>query len=183
MKYLAKVFSVFIIICVLFTGCDDFGTFHTNDILEYGSEDNYIALPDFFPGSIYNYDVNDYSYTVYSYMDVCYEIFLDVTVPKEEFDSLLERAKAYSENYYEQAAYYKEGYSEIVFIDEYSINDEKDKNVWNAKIEKVVFNPLTYNLVFISFDAFDSGVYPLDEVAYFNRFGIDQNEYIKHIAK
>ncbi len=184
MKNLFKIMSITLTIIVLLTGCSDFGTVHTEDPLEYGNEDNYISLPEFFPGSIYNYIVNNYSYTVYSYMDVCHEIFLDVTVPKEDFDNILNRVKDYSAEFYEQAAYYAEGYSEIVFTDEYSINEKrkKDKNVWNAKIEKVIFNPLTYNIVFVSFDAFDSGVYPLDEVAYFNKFNIDQNEYVKYVS-
>lgn len=172
---------------LLCTGCDTaelgWGTNHITDPAQYGNVENYIELPEYFPETITEYTVNSYSYTLYAYMDVCYEIFLDLTVTETQFDSLLLRIRSLPDVQSEREAYYAEGYYEIIFRDSYSINTDEHfendpANVWNAKIEKVIYNPETFHIIFESFDAFDSGVYPLNEVAYFNRFEIDPYEYV-----
>ena len=172
---------------LLCNGCDTaelgWGTSHVADPAHYGNQGNYIELPDYFPEAVSEYTVNSYSYTLYAYMDICYEIFLDLTVTEAQFDSLLLHVRALPNIQMEREAYYAEGYYEIVFQDSYSLNPDEQferdpATVWNANIEKVIYNPETFHIIFERFDAFDSGVYPLNEVAYFNRFEIDPYEYV-----
>ena len=47
----------------------------------------------------------------------------------------------------------------------------------NADVQKVIYNPATGNVIFEYFDAFDTGVYELKDVAYFQHFEINQEEY------
>lgn len=170
------------LIMTLFSGCY-FGPKHITDVRKYGKVDRYIDFPYFFPESVRDYTVNSYSYTDYSSMDDCYEIFLDLTVTEEQFDDLISQAKAHALFPQEKEAYYAEGYYEIVILnDSYSGEHGGINNVGWAAIEKVIYNPKTYHIVYECLNALDSGIYPLDEVAYFNRFGIDQVEYEESLA-
>ncbi len=159
------------------------GTTYVDDPAEYGEWDSYLDIPSYLPDSIEDYEVNGYSYTLYSYMDVCYEIFLDISVTEEQLDRLIADAKSYGE-YTESEAYYCDGYFEIVFEDYYRSSDYvyseegvEEKNVGWADIEKAVYNPETLNIIFVCFHANDSGVYDLDDLEYFKRFSIDEKEY------
>lgn len=167
-------------IVALCCGCA-FGTKYVTDIAQYGKIEHADAFPSFFPKTVDDLTVNDYRYTLYSFMDTCYEIFLDVTVTEAQLEQLIASAKTCGMAYAEQEAYYAEGYREIVFTNAYRLDStDGSENVGNAKIDKVVYHPQTGHIVFESFDAFDSGVYPLDEVAYFVRFDIDQEEYARY---
>ncbi|MGN0557985.1 MAG: hypothetical protein ACI4IS_00865 [Acutalibacteraceae bacterium] len=176
-----------------FAGCDRvFGKKQVTDVSEYGKAESYVNFPAFFPQSIEAYSVNSYSYTLYDYLDLCYEIFLDISATEEQFNSLISEIKSDEGIKAEHKAYYANGYYEIVFEDNYSINEQNDTKinsedkslrVGNADIKKVVYNPKTYNIIFECFDAKDTGVYLLSEVSYFNRFGIDQYEYADFLAQ
>lgn len=151
------------------------GTFYVTDPAEYGKEESYIKEElGYFPESVEEYTVNAYAYTRYEYMDLCYEVFLDLTVSEAQLEELLAQTRARGGSY-EQAAYYAEGYYEIVFSDDYEACGEE--NVGWATIDKVIYNAESLNVIFESFHAHDSGVYELKDVSYFNRFGIDQYEY------
>ena len=172
--------SVLIIITMLLSlsGCD-FGSKRITDIEEYGKFESYIELPEYFPDSVENYTVNSYAYHLESWMDTCYEIFLDVTVSKDQFDELLAEQTGQAVE-----CYYAQGYYEVVFEDSYDIFDGEengDQVVGFADIEKIIYNPETYRIVFVAFHANDTGVYPLKDFAYFNCFNIYENEYVKHI--
>ena len=81
-------------------------------------------------------------------------------------------------------AYYSNGYTEIVFQDSYEVyhrEDDVESNVGWADIEKVIYNPETLNVIYVCFHANDTGVYNLDEVAYFSRFSILEEDYVKSI--
>ncbi len=165
-------------------GCDvGFGSKHVKNPKEYGKWESYLDIPAFLPNSITNYQVNDYSYTLLAYMDICYEIFLDVSVMEEQFEELISNAKSQKAYLREKEAYYCEGYYEIVFQNYYEVYDGKDfeGNVGWADIEKIVYNPETLNIIFVCFHANDTGVYELDDVAYFNRFSITQQEYVANL--
>lgn len=163
-------------------GCDDmgFGSKYVTDPEEYGDWESYLDIPSFLPDEIDGYRVNGYSYTLLAYMDICYEIFLDISVSREQFDKLITNAKECADLKLEKAAYYSDGYTEIVFEDHYEIfrSEEYDEVLvgW-ADIEKIIYNAETLNIVYVCFHANDTGVYELDEVAYFNRFGINEEEY------
>ena len=116
-------------------------------------------------------------------MDICFEIFLDISVSEEQFGQLLADARSHGE-YTEKEAYYCDGYFEIVFQDDYEIYRGKDdltENVGWADIEKVVYNSETLTIIYVCFHANDTGVYPLTDVAYFNRFSINQENYVANL--
>jgi hypothetical protein len=180
-----------IAISLLLSACDfsdfSFGTKRVTDPAEYGKWESYLEIPDFLPSTVEDLKVNSYSYIIYAYMDICYEIFLDITVTKEQFDSLISKAKNEAEYLYEKEAYYCDGYYEIVFEDYYDVFVASDINhktqpvVGYADIEKIIYNEASLNIIYVCLHANDTGVYDLDDVAYFNRFYIKEKEYEKNI--
>lgn len=164
------------------------GTTYETTVSQYGAwEDDLEDVPSFLPESIEGYTVNAYSYTLYSYMDTCYEIFLDITVEETEFNRLLEEAKTYSSSYIERSADYCDGYTEIVFMDVYEKHQTDDpddvEQVGWADIEKVIYNPHTSSIVYVIFHANDTGVYEVADVAYFNRFSINADDYFQRVKQ
>ena len=174
---------------LIFGGCDivplfflmmssGMGTYYVTDPAQYGQFEEYVqAEIDYFPESIADYTVHSYSYTRYEYMDSCYEVFLDITVSQEQFDALIKQAKSENRKSHEKSAYYADGYREIVYVDEYE--GFGDGYVGYATIDKVIYNPETLNIIYESFHAHDTGVYPLSDFAYFKRFSIKETEYVK----
>ncbi len=132
---------------------------------------------DYFPESIKEYTVNKYSYTRYEYLDICVEVFVDLTVSETQMDELLTLAYNTEGFLLERDAYYAEGYKEIVYRDEYKGLDDENGNVRWACIQKVIYNQETNNIVYECFYTEDSNVYELKDVVYFNHFGIDEAEY------
>ena len=171
------------VIALVFTGCDvGFGEKHVDDPEKYGEWESYLEIPSFLPSSIDDCQVNAYSYTLLAYMDICYEIFLDISVTEKQFEKLIYEAKQSPRYIGERAAAYCEGYFEIVFQDYYEISDfdsDTAKNVSWADIEKIVYNPKTLNIVYVCFHANDTGVYETASVAYFNRFSINEKDYVQ----
>ncbi len=174
------------LLCVMIStsACSKYlwGTFRETSEDNYGEWENflggwaeYVEMPSFLPSSVENYTVNSYSYTVFNYLDLCYEVFLDITVEEDEFDELLETTRAYSETYEEQEAVYCDGYTEIVFKDYYENRD--NNKVGHTNIQKVIYNPDTNNIVYEVFYVIDSGVMDVKDVAYFNRFSIEPENY------
>ncbi len=174
-----------LIISLLLSSCDmGFGSKHIEDPQKYGSWESYLNIPSFFPSSIVDYQVNGYSYTLLAYMDICFEIFLDITVSPKQFEELIEEARSYAEEPCEKNAYYCDGYVELVFQDSYTVHRPEEniaENVGWADIEKIIYNPESLNIVYVCFHANDTGVYQLDKVAYFNRFSIQEKEYASNL--
>ena len=160
-------------------GCD-YGSKRITDPEQYGKFASYIELPSFFPACIDSFSVNSYAYNLESWLDTCYEIFLDLTVTKEQLDELLKDVTVKIDE-----CYYSEGFYEAVFLDSYDVfTDEgegEEQVVGYADIEKIIYNPETYQIIFVAFHANDTGVYPLSDFQYFNRFNINENEYAEHI--
>ena len=187
---LFSLFGGFIVCAVLFFGFFlSMGTTYETSVSQYGAwEDDLEDVPSFLPESIEGYTVNAYSYTLYSYMDTCYEIFLDITVEETEFDRLLQEAKTYSNSYVERSADYCDGYTEIVFMDVYETDvhekypDDVEQVGW-ADIEKVIYNPHTSSIVYVVFHANDTGVYEVADVAYFYRFSINADDYFQKVSR
>lgn len=50
-----------------------------------------------------------------------------------------------------------------------------------AEIDKVVYNPETFHILYVSFHAEDTSVYDVERIAYFNQFSIAPDEYIEHL--
>ena len=186
-----KRISLFLLLLLIFSlflcGCEGgFGSKYVKDPLEYGKWESYLETPVYLPESISEYGVNSYSYTLLAYMDICYEIFLDVSLSEEELLEILSEARADERFLCEREAYYADGYFEIIFEDHYEIwggDGEARKNVGTADVEKIVYDPKTHNAVFVCFHANDTGVYYLDELEYFKRFSIDEEEYVLNLYK
>jgi hypothetical protein len=160
------------------------GTTVYENVEDYGVWEELGFKINFVPEKLETYTVNDYSYVVYEYMDYCYEAFLDITVNEEQFNELLEQARDFS-GFHEGKFAFAEGYYEIVYNDEYVCgdpsrldNDGLDQ-VAHAAIDKVIYNPETLNIVYISFHAYDKNVYDVENVQYFLHFGINADEYEK----
>ena len=175
--------TITMIVCLFLSSCGVFGTFKTYDVNEYGK--NYAIAPcSFLPESIEKYQVNKYSCTKYVYLDDCQEIFLDITVTEEQLQEIIKDSRNNSNYRYEKNAFYNEEYKEIVFQDVYTIdyeNGETTNNVGWADIDKIIYCEKTLNVIFVCFHANDSFVHDVDEVEYFKKFSIDQEEYVTNI--
>lgn len=186
-KMLIRWLGAFVCMLVLLTGCSELGigTIQETSPAKYGEWEKYHTAPSFLPQKIDDYTVNAYSYTLYNYMDTCYEIFLDITVSEEQFNELIETARQHSDVLIERETYYSDGYTEIVIADMYEkgcINEHDGlEQVGIAKIDKVIYNPETFNILYVSFHAEDTSVYDVECIAYFNRFSIAPDEYIEHL--
>ena len=181
MKNKLILFLVLVQICILLCGCDVyFGRKHVTNPEKYGKIESYLDFPKYFPESIKEYEVNAYSYHVISYFDTCHEVFLDVQLTKEQFDEVISSVREKNEIRYEQEAYYADGYYEIVIQDYFDYRQSDAEDVDWATIEKVIYNPETFHVVFECLHAHDSGVYDVDQVEYFNLFSIKQSEYYEH---
>lgn len=162
------------------------GTIQESAPEAYGNWTKYHDAPAFLPDDLDGYTVNAYSYTLYNYFDICYEIFLDLTVTEEQFTVLIERAEGYSDARTSRTAYYDEAYTEIIFTDVYERweaedNDGAEQVGW-ADIDKIIYNPDTRNIIYVAFHANDTGVHDVENVAYFQRFGITPDAYVEHLA-
>ena len=111
----------FLCILVLLTGCSELGigAIQETSPTKYGEWEKYHTAPSFLPQKIDDYTVNAYSYTLYNYLDTCYEIFLDITVSEERLNELIGNARQRSDVLIEKETYYSNGYTEIVFADMY----------------------------------------------------------------
>ncbi|MBR6514590.1 MAG: hypothetical protein IKT46_07135 [Clostridia bacterium] len=175
--------AVIICISILLCSCNTFGEIYIDNADKYGEAHFGVELEDYFPSDIKDYTVNAYSYRVYAYLDISYEAVLDITVTEQQLDQIIEEIKGKRPDYTETESYYAEGYTELVFNDEYTIDradraQSEEASVYHALIKKVIYSPEELRIIFVDFDPFDSYVYPLSEVEYFNMFGIDEEEYI-----
>ena len=186
MKKLLALLLVFL--CMISTACgpsDFFGTKFIEDPAAYGKFDSYVEVPAYFPDTIEGYQVNRYAYTVYSYMDVCSEIFLDLTLTQAQFDSLLVRVSA-AAPLREQPADYAEGYTELVFADEYYHDPDEfwaKTNVGTATIDKILFDPVALRIIFVSLHAHATGVFELEHLTYFDHFHLTPEDYVARLSK
>lgn len=177
----------FLCILVLLTGCSELGigAIQETSPTKYGEWEKYHTAPSFLPQKIDDYTVNAYSYTLYNYLDTCYEIFLDITVSEERLNELIGNARQRSDVLIERETYYSNGYTEIVFADMYEkgcVNEHDGlEQVGIAEIDKVIYNPETFNILYVSFHAEDTSVYDVERITYFNRFSIAPDEYIEHL--
>ena len=179
------VYLVFIsFLFLILSGCElVYGNTKIEDPSRYG-EQSLIGFAEFLPESIEEYEVNKYYYNSYAYFDYCQEIFLDITVTEIQFEQIIEEARRKSDFKLERDAYYADGYVEIIYDDYYHINsNNKTNNVSWADIDKIIYNEKTLNIIYVCFHANDSYVYPLNEFEYFNRFSINEYEYVENIVK
>ena len=114
-----------LIVCALLSSCEmQFGYKKIENSDEYGKWESYLNVADFLPESIEDYTVNKYSYTLDAWLDICFEIYLDITVTEEQFNILISEAKSKYNFLEEKTAYYNENYHEIIFEDYYKIFED-----------------------------------------------------------
>lgn len=181
-----KTVSVIIVTALLLLSACELNHKKTTNPDEYGSN-NYISHIAYFPESIKDYSVNSYSFNSYDGQYTCTEIYLDITADEEQFDQIINTAN-HSENVTsKKRAFYDKDYTEIVFRDDYTesfeysegiTGDEKTRYAGSADIEKIIYNSKNRNIIFEYFDAQAIGKYPIDEIEYFNRFDISEDEYV-----
>ncbi len=151
-------------------------TYEFSDPARYEQEDY------MWPQSLEGYTVNAYLHKKYNGLGYSDERFLDLTVSEEQLADLLERARD-AKIVWEREAYYAEGYYEIVYRDHYSIFEGETTDVQligYAMISKVIYNPETNNIVYVDIYVNADPNLPLNEMAYFNRFDIDEYEYVEY---
>ena len=113
-----KLFLCGLLLCIVLssTGCAHLmiggmilgmGTVQENDPATYGGWEKYHDAPGFLPESLDGVTVNQYSYILYNYFDTCYEIFLDITVTADQFDTLIEEAMASAASPFSRIAFYR----------------------------------------------------------------------------
>lgn len=188
MKKHLSLFLILLTVILLFTSC--MGTFRYDSIEKYQRirKDPFYNA-EFIPYDTDEYTINNFSFINCVYLDTCYEVFLDITVNEKQFEDLISQSKAHGK-FVEKDTWYANGYIEIVFEDDYHLGygyseDTADftPSVGWATIEKVIYNPKTLNIIFVCFHSWDTRVYKVQDIQYFNHFEIDPKEYIEHLPQ
>ena len=188
MKKCLSLFLIFFTAILSLTSC--MGTFRYDSIEKYQRirKDPFYNA-EFIPYDTDEYTINDFSFIRYVYLDTCFEVFLDITVKEEQFDELIAQAKS-SGKFVEQDTWYANGYTEIVFEDDYHLGHgyfedcaDVTPTVGWATVEKIIYNPETLNIIYVCFHSWDTGVYKVDDIRYFKHFEIDPEEYIEHLPQ
>lgn len=191
--------AILLAICICFTGCTaialfgvglaTMGTYFYHDPAEYGKE-WLESTPEYLPETIEDYSVVTYSYALYEYFETCYEIFLEINATQEQFDEIIASVRQSNLPYTEQETPYAKGYFEIVFQDRYERQygeviekDDGYEQVGYACIEKVIYNPVTRNIVFVCIHAHDVNVYDVEHLRYFARFEITPEQYVDYLPE
>lgn len=145
---------------------------------QYGKFHKTVKVPDYYPESISNYTVKDYCYVIEKDSTLCYEIFIDVTMPKEDFDTMLSKIMANSRDKTVKDAFHSGDYKEIIFRDEYKFMfNEESGWVEKAEIEKVIYNKNEPRFIFVLLYVEQDSTYDLQSVEYFNKLRIDPFDY------
>jgi hypothetical protein len=158
-----------------------FGSYYTEDVSEYGEYVKKYEAPDFLPDTLDDVTVVKYCYTAEAYFSRAVEIYLEVTVPEENFDDYIKDIMDSEKSHNTKTAYYDSSYIEIIFKDDYEIyeyEEDEMQMVGIADVQKVIYSPETYTVIFECLYVDESAVLYLDQVVYFARFEIDEYEYV-----
>ena len=154
-----------------------FGSYYTEDVSEYGDYVKKYEAPAFLPDTLDDVTVVKYCYTVEAYFSRAVEIYLEVTVPEENFNDYISDIMSSDQTHTTKTAYYDPTYTEIIFKDEYEIY-EYEEIVGLADVQKVIYSPDTCTVIFECLYVDESALLYLDQVVYFARFEIDEYEYV-----
>ena len=146
---------------------------------EYGSFHDDVDLPSYYPASLSGYTVNDYCYVIEKSSTLCYEIYLDVTVPKDAFDSILAAVNADSRAKTVKSAYHSVDYNDVIFCDKIDlVLSGYIDNINEANIEKVIYNESESRIIFALLYIEEYSYYKTDDVHYFKKLNIDLEKYL-----
>ena len=145
---------------------------------EYGSFHDDVELPSYYPDSLSGYTVNDYCYTINKSSTLCYEIYLDVTVPQDSFTAILNAVNADSRAKTVKSAYHSASYNDIIFSDDIdlALGGYVD-SIEEAKIEKVIYNESESRIIFVLLFIEEYSYYSTDDIQYFKKLSIDPQKY------
>lgn len=144
---------------------------------EYGKFYKKIQIPSYYPNSISEYTVNSYYYAVEEHSELCYEIFLDITVSESEFNTLLQSVKSDGREKKIGTAYHSTEYLEIIFNNDYTPSYSYYGTVENANIEKVIYNEAEGRIIFVLLYVGEDGIYGINEIEYFKKLKISYDKY------
>ena len=150
------------------TDPDEYGTFHDD-----------VDLPAYYPSSLSGYTVNDYCYVIEKNSTLCYEIYLDITVPADAFVSILGAVNADSREKTVKSAYHSAEYNDVIFSDDIDLTlGGYIDNINEAKVEKVIYNENESRIIFVLLYIEEYSYYSTDNVQYFKKLDIDPEKYL-----
>ncbi len=176
-KSIIVIILVFIGPILLLLGALDAGrqASYTTDINNYGVYDYPEYMPDYFPKEITDKMTPvKYSYYFDYSWDWCYELYLEVEMTEEEYQSY----KTKYENELVECWYDKD-YKEYIMSDELNhYNNQDGEDYANGPwIEKIIFNDDDKVVIFWALCGIDPFYY--ENSAFFESFSVDPQEYEK----
>jgi len=162
----------FVLLSAIFTASD-----RVTDPNEYGDFHRSVDVPSYYPDSISGYTVNDYCYVIEKDARLCYEIYLDLTLDKADFDKLLSDVSADSRNKTVKGAYHSSDYMDVIFHDDYELSYDSYGIVDSAHIEKVIYNEEESRIIFSLLYIEKESYYYTDSIEAFKKPNIDPEKY------
>ena len=146
---------------------------------EYGNFHDDVEIPSYYPGSLDGYTVNDYCYVIEKSSYLCYEVYLDITVPAEAFSGIIAAVNADSRAKTVKNAYHAFEYKDIIFSDyiDFALNGYTN-SVNEANIEKVIYNESESRIIFALLYIEKNSYYDVNAIQYFAKLNIDIDEYL-----
>ena len=151
---------------------------HTTDIENYGIYDYPEKMPDFFPKEITEEMTPvKFSYYYDNSWDWCYELYLEVKMTEQEYDS-------YKSQYSGKlvACWYADSYTEYVMKDCLNLYEGEEYDyASNPDIKKIIFNDKDKTVIFWTMYGLDP--FYFENSAFFERFSIEPRLYEEQTAK
>lgn len=148
------------------------------DPQEYGEFHNSVEIPEYYPEAISAYTVNDYCYVIEKNSSLCYEVFIDVSLSKGDFEALITSAMDDSRTKTVKGAQHSPEFKEIVFFDEYEFTAENEFDLLvSAHIEKVIYNEKESRIIYSLLYVEEYSYYKTQNVEFFQKLKISPEKY------
>lgn len=180
MKKTILIISLLIVLSILVTGCNIQPRNIVTNPDHYDRHDGIRAL-DYFPEKLDGYDVIKYEkHDFRFYYAGPKEIYLELSATPEQIDKFI-GGKSKLAYVKVKQAFYDSDYTEISMEDSYGREDDSPDEGFScdAKIEKIIYSKAKGVIIFVYVSA-GANEYRLSDFIYFNRFGIDRDEYLAH---
>lgn len=180
MKKTILIISLLIVLSILVTGCNIQPRNIVTNPDHYDRHDGIRAL-DYFPEEIDGYDVIKYEkHDFRFYYAGPKEIYLELSATPEQIDKFIDGKSKWAYVNINRA-YYDPDFTEISMLNSYGLKDDSPKDGFScdAKIEKIIYSKAKGIIIFV-YVSTDANEYLLSDFIYFNRFGIDSDEYLKY---
>lgn len=180
MKKTILIISLLIVLSILVSGCNIQPRNIVTNPDHYDRHDGIRAL-DYFPEKIDGYDVIKYEkHDFRFYYAGPKEIYLELSATPEQIDKFIDGKSKWAYVNINRA-YYDPDFTEISMLNSYGLKDDSPKDGFScdAKIEKIIYSKAKGIIIFV-YVSTDANEYLLSDFIYFNRFGIDSDEYLKY---